>query len=184
MQARHDYNSAIAAFERVTATATAYDELFEDPLVKKARGALRSSMPNCTTGGRKLTTVPRFLNLLFTLSSEAVNLAFTRSPDASSGLPLVCSGGERRCVQCHRFIAVTRVIGRPRRAPGPASLLRCVICAHLTRAAMGVRCRGSRPVSGHRWPISAGHGLHKHSCIRCVPHASVVPPKVSARHAG
>src|SRR4051812_9803554 len=73
---------------------------------------------------RKLPAFPSFLNLLFTLSSEAVNLAFTCSPDAYSGLPLVCSGGERRCVQCHRFIAVTRVIGRPRRAPGPASLLR------------------------------------------------------------
>ena len=37
LQARHDYKTALAEFERVTATATQYDELFDDPLVKKAR---------------------------------------------------------------------------------------------------------------------------------------------------
>ena len=39
LQAHHDYNAAIADFERVTATATEYNEVFDDPLVKKARPA-------------------------------------------------------------------------------------------------------------------------------------------------
>jgi outer membrane protein TolC len=37
LQAQHDYLSAQADFEKATATATKYDELFDDPLVKKAR---------------------------------------------------------------------------------------------------------------------------------------------------
>ncbi len=39
LQARHDYNAAIADFERVTATATQYEELFDDPLVNKSRAS-------------------------------------------------------------------------------------------------------------------------------------------------
>jgi outer membrane protein TolC len=35
LQARADYNAAIAEFDRVTATTTIYEELFNDPLAKK-----------------------------------------------------------------------------------------------------------------------------------------------------
>ena len=37
LQARADYNSALAEFDRVTATTTQYDELFNDPLSKKRK---------------------------------------------------------------------------------------------------------------------------------------------------
>lgn len=40
LQARHDYNAALAEFERVTATATQYPETFDDPLLRKVRKPL------------------------------------------------------------------------------------------------------------------------------------------------
>ena len=39
LQARHDYNADIAEFERATATATQYEETFNDPLSRRARAA-------------------------------------------------------------------------------------------------------------------------------------------------
>jgi outer membrane protein TolC len=50
LQAQHDYLSALADFERVTATATQYDELFDDPLMKRASRSL--SMKSQEPGSR------------------------------------------------------------------------------------------------------------------------------------
>jgi outer membrane protein len=52
LQARADYNAALAEFDRATATTTVYDELFNDPLSKK-----RKPVPE-KTGAQKPTPTP------------------------------------------------------------------------------------------------------------------------------
>lgn len=49
LQARYDYATALANFERVTATSTVYEETFDDPMTAKGRAALPS-----VSAGRKL----------------------------------------------------------------------------------------------------------------------------------
>lgn len=54
LQARYDYASALANFERVTATSTIYEETFDDPLTAKARAGLPSAQTGAAESGRKL----------------------------------------------------------------------------------------------------------------------------------
>ncbi len=54
LQARYDYATALANFERVTATSTVYEETFDDPLVAKARAGLPSAQTGAAEKGRKL----------------------------------------------------------------------------------------------------------------------------------
>lgn len=54
LQARYDYATALANFERVTATSTVYEETFDDPMVAKARAGLPSAQTGAAEKGRKL----------------------------------------------------------------------------------------------------------------------------------
>lgn len=54
LQARYDYATALANFERVTATSTVYDETFDDPMAAKGRAGLPSAQTGAAGKGRKL----------------------------------------------------------------------------------------------------------------------------------